>query len=159
LAAVLGIGLAVVSDSPTVAYARVVLVGLGMATVIPTVFATAGRQPGISLSGAAIATVAAASWPAFLVGPPLVGAVAEASSLRIGLSVVAVAALTISLLARWVRFPADVAPTKSRAGSGPVPDRDRDLNRNLNRNPTETGPRPKPRPEPGPGPGRMYDCR
>ena len=58
--------------------------GIGMALVIPAVFSAAGRLPGIS-PGSAIVTVSAFGWTGFVCGPPLIGALASATSLSAAL--------------------------------------------------------------------------
>ncbi len=58
-------------------------------------------------------------WPAFFVGPPLVGALAEVTSLRAALGLLVVTSLLVAVLARWIRVPAvdgpaPVSPSSSR---------------------------------------------
>jgi MFS family permease len=65
-----------------------VLIALGLANIIPIVFSAAGRLPGLA-PGIGIAAVSTTGYFGFLAGPPLIGLVAEASSLPIGLGVVA----------------------------------------------------------------------
>ena len=57
------------------------LVGLGVACNIPSVYSVAGTHPTIS-SGIALAMVSSVSYLGFLMGPPLIGYIAEAFSLR-----------------------------------------------------------------------------
>ncbi len=59
--------------------------GLGLATVVPTVFRAAGRRA--SSPGAGIAAVSTVGYSAFLVGPPAIGFLAEAVGLRASLGV------------------------------------------------------------------------
>jgi fucose permease len=63
------------------------IVGLGVSTVIPVLYATAGKT-NISAS-IAIATVSTVSFLGFLIGPPLIGYVAELTNLRISFVIVA----------------------------------------------------------------------
>jgi MFS family permease len=63
--------------------------GLGLSNVIPIVFSAAGRLPGLA-PGIGIAAVSTTGYFGFLAGPPLIGLLAEVSSLPIGLGVVAV---------------------------------------------------------------------
>jgi MFS family permease len=69
--------------------------GIGLSNVIPVVFSAAGRLPGLA-PGIGIAAVSTTGYFGFLAGPPLIGLVAEMSSLPIGLGVVA---LLVSLIA------------------------------------------------------------
>lgn len=57
------------------------LVGLGVACCVPTVYGLAGKHPTIP-PGMAIALVSSISFLGFLMGPPLIGYIAELSSLR-----------------------------------------------------------------------------
>ena len=65
------------------------LVGLGVANIIPLAFSVAGNFPGIS-SSAGIAGVATIGYAGFLAGPPVIGLIAEAASLRVAFIFVAV---------------------------------------------------------------------
>ncbi len=72
------------------------LVGVGMAGVVPVVFTAAGRTPGIS-AGHAVSRVAGVAFAGSLVGPPVIGGIADLSSLRAALLVVAAAAVLIGV--------------------------------------------------------------
>jgi fucose permease len=61
--------------------------GLGLANIAPIVFSAAGREPGLA-PGIGIAAVSTAGYGGFLAGPPLIGLVAEASGLPLGLGLV-----------------------------------------------------------------------
>lgn len=91
-------GLLLAAASPTVAGAFVgfALTGLGLANAVPVLFATAAEAPGVS-SSAGIAAVALLGYAAFLGGPPLVGNVAQATSLRAGLALVGGFALLLAV--------------------------------------------------------------
>lgn len=62
-------------------------VGAGLSIVVPLAFSVAGNVPGLP-SGAAIAGVATIGYAGFLAGPPIIGLLAELTSLRIALLVV-----------------------------------------------------------------------
>ena len=64
------------------------LVGLGISNVIPILFSAAGRVPGTE-PGVAIAAVATTGYFGFLVGPPVIGMVADVTGLRVALGIVA----------------------------------------------------------------------
>jgi MFS family permease len=85
------------------------LVGFGMATVAPLVFGAAARRARHG-AGHGIAAMATVGYGGFLVGPPLVGWLAQASSLRVALSVLAILALAIAALAHHLREPAPEGP-------------------------------------------------
>ena len=91
-----GLLLAVATPSPVVAFLGFGLAGLGLANVVPVFFAAAAEVPGVS-SGAGIAAVASMGYAAFLGGPPIVGNVAEATSLRVAVGLVGAFAFLIAL--------------------------------------------------------------
>jgi len=75
--------------------------GLGLANAVPILFAAASNVRGVS-SSAGIATVASMGYAAFLGGPPLVGNLAQVTSLRFGLALVGAFTILISVFARRV---------------------------------------------------------
>lgn len=75
------------------------LAGLGVATLFPLGLSAAGEIPGVR-SGDGIAIVSLLARTGFLVGPPLIGVVADATSLRLALLVVAVAGLVSTAASR-----------------------------------------------------------
>lgn len=97
-AAAVGIALAVLVPHSAAAVAGFGLVGAGLATVFPAVLAASSRIPGVA-SGAGIAFVSTFGYTGFLAGPPLIGFVAEATSLRGGLAVVGAAGVLVAALA------------------------------------------------------------
>jgi fucose permease len=56
--------------------------GIGLASVIPTVFSAAGRIPGLA-PGTAVATASACGWAGFVCGPPVIGRLSEWASLPV----------------------------------------------------------------------------
>ncbi|PZA06173.1 MFS transporter [Meiothermus sp. PNK-Is4] len=102
LLAATGLGLAVGSSRPYLALLGFVLVGFGYCTLFPLVFSAAGKVPGVH-PGIALASVATLGYAGFLVGPPLIGLMAEAISLPASLGMVAVLALLIAALAGLLR--------------------------------------------------------
>ena len=75
------------------------LFGIGVATVSPCVYAAGAREGGVAL--AAVMTLGALG---FLVGPLVIGAVAQATNLSWGMAVVAGAAIALAGLSRRVRW-------------------------------------------------------
>ena len=78
------------------------LMGVGLATVVPIAFRAAGSVPGIP-AGIGIAGITTVGYAGFLVGPPLIGFVAEATSLRAALLIVVGLLLCLAALARSTR--------------------------------------------------------
>lgn len=86
VACCLAVGLS--TPVPALMVAGSIGAGFGLSLIIPTVFRCAVRLPGIS-STSALASVATLSYGGFLFGPPSIGFVAEAVSLRVALGIVA----------------------------------------------------------------------
>jgi hypothetical protein len=80
------------------------LAGAGLAPVAPILFNAATRVPGVSRA-AAIAAVTSVGYSGFMLGPPLIGAIAAATSLTAALGVVVLAAVLLALGARFVPGP------------------------------------------------------
>ena len=90
-------------DSLPVAYAGAALWGLGISIAFPLAMSAAGETPGRGAS--AIATVATIGYAGFLVGPPLLGSVAHATSLDAALWTVVLLTAGIFALAGNARSP------------------------------------------------------
>jgi fucose permease len=91
---VLGIVLAVATTEPLAAIAGFGLIGAGVSCIFPLILSAAARTPGIA-PGTAIAAMATSGYTGFLVGPPLIGSLAEALSLRGALGVLGVLGMLI----------------------------------------------------------------
>lgn len=89
------------------------LVGFGIASVVPLSYSAAGRATTVS-PGVALALVSTIGFLGFLLGPPLIGFLAQLSSLRVAMGAVAVVATGVGILAS---LPTP-APTPERE---PVP--------------------------------------
>ncbi|MGE5689134.1 MAG: MFS transporter [Pseudomonadota bacterium] len=81
--------------------------GVGLATVVPISFRAAASVPGIP-AGVGIAGLTTVGYAGFLVGPPLIGFIAQATSLRAALLVVLGLLVALAALARATR-PAEAA--------------------------------------------------
>lgn len=94
------LGLSISVAFPTVYAATFgfLLVGLGVASIIPVSYSIAGRSKLYSPS-VALALVSTISFFGFLIGPPLIGFVAELFSLPISFAMIAVNGIGIVLLA------------------------------------------------------------
>ncbi len=103
VAAAGGLGLAASAGHAAVALAGFVLAGAGLALSAPTLFGLAGRVGGEGGRGAAVSTVAILGYLGFLAGPPLIGAVSGASSLRGGFTFLCVTALLLAACAPALR--------------------------------------------------------
>ncbi len=83
--------------------------GLGLAAVVPTLFRAGADQPGVS-TGPALAAVSSLGYIGFLAGPPLIGSVAQLTSLRLACGLLALAGVLVMLLA-----PSAAPPQRKRA--------------------------------------------
>ena len=79
-----------------------VLVGIGVSPAVPLVFSAAGRSKDLS-PGVAIAAVSTFGFIGLLIGPPLIGFIAGATSLRISFVILAAVGLVVSVLAFKVK--------------------------------------------------------
>jgi MFS family permease len=97
-----GTGAALLLPTVPLALAAFVIAGIGIGNVAPVLFAGGGRlEP--DAPGRGIAAVTSLGYSGFLVGPPLIGILAEFSSLQIALFVTVAAALIVAFYARMVK--------------------------------------------------------
>jgi MFS family permease len=101
-AAATGLLLAIGFANVPVALAGYAIAGLGLAAVAPLVFSAAAATPGVP-SGIAVAAVAAMGYGGMLAGPPLLGLLAQATSLRAALALLVLLSLVIAAGGRTVR--------------------------------------------------------
>jgi MFS family permease len=73
------------------------IVGFGVSSVVPTVYSTATKSTKIA-PGMAIAAVSSISFLGFLLGPPLIGYIAQLASLRYSFAVVALLGFCITIM-------------------------------------------------------------
>jgi MFS family permease len=98
LLAATGLALAVSVEQPAVGILGFAAMGAGLATAFPLVVSAAANRPEAA-SGAAIAAVTTTGYSGFMVGPPVIGFVAEAASLRAALALPIVLCLIAAVLA------------------------------------------------------------
>lgn len=108
LVAVVGLGVALAAGTSAAALAGFACLGAGIAVVIPSVFRAAAADGALG-AGPAVAIVSTAGYAGFLAGPPIIGAIANATSLRLALGVLPALAFVVALLAGAVRTPAGEA--------------------------------------------------
>jgi fucose permease len=100
-----GLGFALAVGRPWAAYVGFAVLGVGVACIIPTVYGLSGNQAGLS-PGEGLTVASAGQWPAFLAGPPIIGALAGLFGLRAALILAVLAPLAVTVLAGRVREPA-----------------------------------------------------
>jgi MFS family permease len=99
--AAVAMAVVLLSANAWVALAGFALVGAGLAPVAPILFNAATRVPGVSRA-AAIASVTSIGYSGFMVGPPLIGSIATATSLTVALGVLVLASALLAFGARYV---------------------------------------------------------
>jgi MFS family permease len=92
----LGIAVAVATNAPVIAIIGFGLVGAGLACSFPLILSAAARTPGVA-ANTAIAAMATTGYTGFLVGPPLIGSVAEAVTLRGALGLLCLVGVLVAL--------------------------------------------------------------
>lgn len=106
--AAVGALLAVMGGSFWLSLLGFALMGIGYATIVPMAFSRAATEAGVS-AGTAIASVATLGYGGILLGPPIIGGLAELTSIRLAFVLLIVLALLMSLLAGAMR-PAESKP-------------------------------------------------
>jgi predicted MFS family arabinose efflux permease len=93
-----------------VAVPGLVLVGVGVANAVPLLFSAAGRVPP---SGPSLAAVFTIGYLGFILGPPVIGVLADATSLTAALALVCGALVLVAAFGgRAVRAPGDTTGTR-----------------------------------------------
>jgi len=97
--AAVGMALVLALPWPMASLLTFAIVGLGLANVVPVLFSAASKLPAVPPAHA-IAAVSSVGWLGMMAGPPMIGFIAQASSLTAGLIVVVVFAAVMALAAR-----------------------------------------------------------
>ena len=92
-----GLFISVIFPHIITATAGFLIVGLGVSSIVPMVYSATGRQTKIP-AGIALASVSSISFLGFLIGPPLIGYIAELLNLRYSFGVIGLLGISISLL-------------------------------------------------------------
>jgi MFS family permease len=93
--------LAALSSDAPVAIVGLAIAGAGVSLNAPIIFGIAGRRPD---AATAVATVTTIGYLGLLVGPPLVGLVAQVSSLRVSFVMLAAIAAAVAAVATRLRL-------------------------------------------------------
>ncbi len=91
-----GLIVALMAHGPLLAALGFALMGVGVGNIAPVIYGAAGRLKGVE-SGVAIASVLTMGYAAFLLGPPLIGFVAQLTTLQFGLGLVGIACALIAV--------------------------------------------------------------
>lgn len=101
---------------PWAAMVGFAVVGVGLATVVPILYNAATRIPGVSRA-AAIASVSSIGYVGFMVGPPIIGGIAHATTLTVAMGTLIVAALILMFGARRVPPVGPASPEPKTSGT------------------------------------------
>jgi MFS family permease len=94
-----GLGIAVVFPFILSSIIGFLLVGFGVSSVIPLIYSEAGKSTTIS-PGMALTAVSSIGFLGFLIGPPLIGVIAGAVSLRLSFLLIAIIGILIAIIIR-----------------------------------------------------------
>jgi MFS family permease len=94
------LALALLVEQPAATFIAFACLGIGLANVFPLVVSAASRSPA---PGVAIATVTTGGYAGILIGPPMIGFLADASSLPAALGVIVALCALMACLAGLVR--------------------------------------------------------
>lgn len=78
------------------------LVGLGVSTIVPTVYSIAGKNATVA-PGEALTIVSSVSFLGFLMGPPVIGFIAEASGLQFSFAFIGIFGVLIAFMASRIK--------------------------------------------------------
>lgn len=94
-----GVGFGILVNQPWAIILGYTLMGFGLSVVVPVTYRRANEIPGIPRASA-VATVASIGFIGFLVGPLIIGAIADFASMRIALGVISMVLLGILVLTK-----------------------------------------------------------
>ena len=97
-----GLSVVVLFPSLLIAIAGCLFVGFGVSCVVPIIYSLAGKSKTMS-PGLALAAVSTISFLGFLIGPPMIGFIAEFAGLRWSFAIIAVLGLGTTMLAGKIK--------------------------------------------------------
>jgi MFS family permease len=109
LLAAAGMTIAVAPQTLATTFVGLALLGLALSGIVPIAFGAAGRIPNVP-AGAGISMVATIGYLGFLIGPPVIGVTADATSLALALGLVVLLSLLAAGLAPLVGIAAAPMP-------------------------------------------------
>lgn len=110
----LGLGLLVLAPAPAVALVGLAFAGAGIGVVAPALYGRAGRSVPASQRGAAIARLTIFGYTGFVIGPALIGILAEGFGLRSALAALVLLAVVLAVAGAIVLR----APRRARMAAG-----------------------------------------
>lgn len=97
-----GLFMAVIYPHIIVTTIAFMIIGLGVSSIVPTVYSVAGKNTKIS-TGLALTVVSSISFLGFLLGPPLIGYISEATNLRYSYALIGIFGICIAILATRIK--------------------------------------------------------
>jgi MFS family permease len=97
LMAITGLSLALIFPLPYITIVGFFLVGLGLSSIVPIAYSIAGNTKEVP-SGVGLAMVTTVGYSGFLIGPPVIGFIADWQTLRVALLLVTFLLVTMTLL-------------------------------------------------------------
>jgi MFS family permease len=88
------------------------LIGMGVSSVVPIVYSAAGKSKTLS-PGSALTAVSSLGFMGLLIGPPLIGFIAEATSLRISFLAITAMSIAVVVLASLIPRQSGTSTGKS----------------------------------------------
>lgn len=98
-----GLTIAIVFPAAVTATLGFMLVGIGVSSVVPLVYGVAGKSTQFS-PGVALAAVSTIGYLGFLAGPPMIGFIADLSSLRWSFALIAVLGFSTTIISSKTKF-------------------------------------------------------
>lgn len=102
LIAALGLLTGLLLETVAATFVGFAILGLGISIQMPLMYSAAGSHPGVS-SVRGVASIATMGFAGLLVGPPVLGTIAESTSLRAALGIVVVLCAVVAVLASSVK--------------------------------------------------------
>src|SRR5690606_29397137 len=98
-----GLLLSVFFPSLEIAIIGFLLVGVGVSSVVPLVYSAVGKSKTLS-PGVAISAVSTLGFLGLLLGPPIIGLVAGATSLRVSFALMALMGILVTILSSKTKY-------------------------------------------------------
>jgi MFS family permease len=98
-----GLFIAIVFPHPYMAILGFAITGFGYSCIVPILFIAAANQPGYT-AGSGIAAVTTLGYTGFLIGPPMIGFLADSFGLPFGMGFIMVCSGLVSILAIMLKF-------------------------------------------------------
>lgn len=98
-----GLFIAVIYPHIIVTTIAFMIIGLGVSSIVPTIYSVAGQKTKIS-TGLALTVVSSISFVGFLLGPPIIGYISDATNLRYSYALIGIFGICITILASRMKI-------------------------------------------------------